>query len=266
MFKKLFPLLTLSIFIAINSAQPPTDAATKIHKILSKMGVISTTSPTGCYTEVSPNAQSVNTYDANHELINSIQVSEYMQNLLNKQNTNKNEKIKAELFLYRLGTRLEIEQAPNKTSKLTDIIKFNMYIIPRILAFKFIPPKILDVLKLDGEGSKKAVAVATQLTTTLLLVNFVDSGYKNFICDWFDRRHKKQDVEELNIKTFHNLGLYADTDYSYLLEKMKSPTLKKASDKRDTDHSFLLEKMQSPLLKKAFEQGIKARKNRSRRS
>ncbi len=120
--KKLFSLLTLTIFVGINSAQPATDAATKINNILSKMGVINTTSPAGCYTEISPDVH-INTYNANHKLINSTRVSERTKNLLNKQNADKSEQIEAESSVYGLGIRLKITQAQDKTSKLITHIR-----------------------------------------------------------------------------------------------------------------------------------------------
>jgi len=56
--------------------------------------------------------------------------------------------------------------------------------------------------------------------------------------NYLGHRCKKQDEEELNKKTFYNIGLYSDND-----------------------HPCLLEKMQSPLFKKAFEEGRKAKKS-----
>ncbi len=279
MFKKLFPLLTLSVFITINSAQPPTGAVTKITAILNKMGVVNTTSSTEDYTEVSPDAR-INTYNTDHELINSTQVPERIKNLLNKPNASKNEQIEAEFFLYRLATRLKIEQAPNKTSISTTIKKvfspaFNVFMILRFTSFAFGQNTIsgwMDKIQPDfmpsnsGEGCSPMRKTITTICTQLMIVNFTDIVCKNPIYGWFDRRRKKQDEEELNKKTLCNFGLYADTDYSFLLKKMQPPLLKKVSEKEDTDCSFLLKKMQPPLLKKAFERGIKERKNRSRRS
>ena len=116
----------------------------------------------------------------------------------------------------------------------------------------------------EGAGPNLIREKITTVCAQLIVTKFL--GCKNFIHDWFDRRHKKQDEEELNKQTLYNFCLHTNNDYSFLFEKMKSTPLKKASEKEDTYYSFLLEKIQSPPLKEAFERGIKERQNRSRRS
>jgi len=267
MLKKLLSLLTLTIFIGINSAQPSTNAATKINDILSKMGVVNTTSPTGDYTEVSPDTH-INTYNANHELINSTQVSEHIKNLLNKPNANKREQIEAEFSLYRLGTRLEIQNRPSQSSKLSKFMKKFKELLPGLISANLMDFGFKSIIDsaISSEKTKTKIEKALRFNIFIIprLIVFSCMPHIVFTCiATLNKSSEKQDEEELNKKTFYNFALYTDTDYSYLLGKMQFLSLRNASEKEDTDYSYLLEKMQSFPLKKAFEQGIKARKNKS---
>lgn len=231
MLKKLFSLLTLSIFIGISTAQPPTNSAKKIDDILSAMGVTRTTSSTGYYTEVSPDAQHINTYNANHECTDSQPISAHMIKILNKKNATPTEQEKADFFCYRLGTKIKIEQAPKKISKPTmikEFIKFNTFAIPRLLLFNLIP-KMSSYLptftKLTQENNKEL----NKLLTLLICTNLVDFAFKNFIYS------EKQDKKELNQRASYHYG-------------------------KHSKNSSLPEEINSPLCKKAFDEGRKAKK------
>ncbi len=182
------------------------------------MGVIATAESKQQYIEVSPNAGSIDIYDANHQCTDSKPISARLREMLGKKNLDKAEQEKATFFGYRLATELKMKQTPNKPlEQIKKIIQFNALAIPRALAFSIILPAI-----------SKDKGDVTRILTSLIMVNLMDSQCKTFIGDLFNRRDKKQNEKELNKQTFYNLGLHTNEDYSHLFEKMNSPLFRKA--------------------------------------
>jgi len=251
MLKKLFSLLALTIFIGANAVEPPftainplpTDAAKKINSILSKMGAIKSTSPTGCYTEISPDAQNVNTYNANHECTNSQPISARIKNILSElDEKNEQKKTEAEFFCYRLGTRLEIQNRLSQSSKFIKFMEkfvepFSLVVFANLIDFGF--KTYLDTkISIRSKIIKRACKFNAFFIPRTIVFSYIRPHFKSACLAILSKFSEKQDEEELDRKTFYNVGLYTDTDYSCFLEKMKSP-----------------------LCKKAFENGRKERKN-----
>ena len=224
MLKKLPLLLTLIIFIGINT-EPPTDAATKINNILSKMGVINTISPTGCYTEVSPDALYINTYDVNHELTKNQSISARIREVLNKRDATKAEKEEAMFFCYHFGTKFKNAEKTKNELRIKNIMLkstssaswFSTCFLV-VSNYQFFPQFIVDSI-----GRAKFLALCK-----FSLVFIPGFTIHTLFNNWFNHRCRKQDKEELDQNTFYNLGLYTDTDYPHLFEKMPSPLFKKA--------------------------------------
>lgn len=215
--KKLFSLLTLGFFIGINT-QPSTDAARKINGILNKMGVTTTAESKQQYIEVTPDARSIDTYNANHECIDSKKISPHIKNILNNKNLDGAGQEEATFAGYRLGTKLKMEQTPKKWVKT---MKFNLHNGLRIVGSIIVMGSINKSI-----GQREIFSTKTLLAMGLQLgmANLIDDKAKTYI----DSYYKKQNEKELNKQTFYNLGLHTNKNYSCLFEKMKSPDFKKA--------------------------------------
>jgi len=76
------------------------------------------------------------------------------------------------------------------------IFQFNSYMIPRFIVFSCMPHIISACIPVLSKSSEK-----------------------------------QDSEEELDQKTFYNLGFHTDSDYPHLFKKMQSPLFKKAFEK-----------------------------------
>lgn len=232
MIKKSFYLLTLSIFIGVNAAQPPTDATKKINDILNKMGIQDFANGREQYVEVSPDAQHINTYNTNHQCIDNLPISARMREILNKNNTTQAEQEEAIFFCYHFGTKFKNADKVEKEFRTKNIILKSIFsgtsFATSMLLLHYINiPDYIIKKKLSYNSKEEKLSESIKFFFSSLPFFAINTIFSN----WFSHHCKKQDKKELNEKTFYNLGFHTDEDFSYLFEKMKSPAFKKAFEK-----------------------------------